>query len=1014
MGRLVTTTGIHPWTDASVSSGPIVRTAASAIVVTDGVVRAGRLRHSHIDGLAPSDGIVRELHSTRRKDESISLSDGFVKTVYGAYLLTNTRSIRAWPRPNGLLDSRYPDGVDGFQPNMSITPMLGTGILDSRFRYGQPDWTVGDTIVVADGFIKSIIGSTGLDKNLQIVPVSYSGVLDSRYPDGFTPLLPDIAAPYPPPSLDASVIGGNNVSLWWSAASDQVVEGRITSGVSQYDVRRNGSHLDYTSDLDYSDTPPEGAHYYNVRAIDGADNVSADSETVNVNISTGPGDVLSNATLATMGYISITAAPYSADPSGVTDATTRIQAAIDYANANHYTVWAPSGTYRISDTLRCYRWQRNVSGSPPGDNHSLHGATYPSRPVFKLAPNASRFNNAGAPRPMIAFQLWRSISSLYNGQAIPTNLTFNPYDGPGATWGPLSANNFQQVFHNIDLDANRNPGADGIMFQVAQGAFCGNTRIDVTSAGRGIIGGSGRGSPLVNAEIVGGRFGLSAADPYAGTISCAGIMAVGLRCYGQTEANIELGDFIPMTICGFHFTRSTSGPSVMGLSASGTCDKLVCLIDGTIETTGGVAVDNTVAKSMYLRNVWMRGTSQLIKVGNTTYSGSGTWKRVHEHCANDMSGTVINAGAAPTGSRTMAHFGVLNGTSVRSVILANSIQSTLDSAPVDLLTRHLAAIPTPDGDSYILLPAPGTGNSVNSINAAITSAAYAGHNRVMARRGTYYVAGTINLQPHTKLMGTGLMRTTIYTHDSWQPAAGNPYIIETADSIAGTAFVSHLTITARTLPLQYNRFNHFHWRTGKYSGTYGLETGHEYINPDTPTPSRQVYVFHGNGGGRHYGPEKNGRGFSGEDGRVVLVQSTTQPLHLYGAQFEIGKGDATLIEGYDPWSNCEIRNAANVRVYCMKREGSAPSVTVNDAQNVALYGGGQMLGNDMDLGYFGAIGSSNNVLCAMIYPQTFGATAANYTLREDLEATAPIGVGWPNGLTLYKRGTLDDEAVRII
>lgn len=993
-----------PW--AAVTSAAVVRqaTAGSALTVADTLLRRGTLRAMQPDALAPADGVVPVRQSRRVGGSSLALTDGCVTAVTVAWLLTNTRSIRAWPRPNGLLDSRYPDGVDGFQPNMTVAP-AGGGVLDSRWAFGG--FPASEAIGATDGVIVALTQATGLGAvNMQIVPTSW-GVLDSRYPDGLTPLLPDITAPPPPVGLDASVVGGT-VTLNWPAVTDTEVPGYITSGVVQYNVRRNGSYLDSTTDLDFTDSPPDGAYTYTVRAEDAAGNVSADSEGASVNISTGPGNVLSNTQLATLGFISVTAAPYSADPSGITDATTRIQAAIDYAYDNNYAVWIPSGTYRITAPLRCYRWQRSARGSPPGNHHVIYGATYPTRPVLQLAAGAAGFQSVSAPRPMMAYLYWRSTAAA-SGQPVPSNLTFNPYDGPGSTWQPLSANNFLEVLHNVDLDTGRNPGAEGLVFKVAQGAYLGNVRIDATSSYCGLRGGGGRHTPAVNVEVQGGRYGVSTEGPYVGIDGNSGVVFVGLRCYDQTVANYECGGFVPDCIVGFHFTRPSGASITMG-SDSGTSRQTFALIDGTIETGGGAtAFVNASGKSMYMRNVYMRGTNNLIQTGTQpVVSGSGTWKRVHEYAVCDQSGSAIPWGTAPTGTNILPHYVLINGALSRTQIAANSIESSVNAPPATHVSRHIATIPSLDGDDYILLPAPTAGDSVNSINAAISSAAYAGHNRVVLRRGTYYVGDTIDMQAHTQLLGTGLNMTEVMVDDSWQPVSGNPYMVDTANDANGTAFVAHLTLMGRSLPNSYNRHNHFRWRTGRLSGTYGIAADNEYMVPNTPTPSRQVYTFEGYGGGRHYGIEKNGRYYNGVDARVVRVQSTSQPLSLYGLQAEIAKQQPA---GTDPWTNVEVNGASNVRIYGGKREGSAPTVTMVDAQNVACYCGGQMLGNDMDLGYYGVRGNSDGILVACEFVNNHSATAQNYTLLEDRDSSPAIGVVWPGGVSLYKRGEIDDDAM---
>lgn len=1000
----------HPAAVSPASYAPLLRSVADTLVTADALVRRGVFRGFGPSAVGAADDTVPVRESVRQPGSALAVGDGAVKAVFGAWLLTSTRSIRAWPRPNGWLDSRYPDGVDGFQPNMGLVPNVG-GTLDTRWPFGgQP---VGESIGATDGTLVAVTLASWLGAvNMQIVPTS-TGVIDSRYHDGYVPLLPDITPPNAPPALDASVTGVNSVHLAWAAATDPTVPGRITSGVAQYAVRRNGVHLDYTSDLTYDDAPVDGAYTYTVRAVDVAGNVSGDSEPAAVNISTGPGNVLSTAELQAMGFIVVTAAPYSADPTGLTDVTSRLQAATAAAYAQRKSVWVPSGTYLVSRTWPFYRWQSGYSGSSPEVVHGVYGATYPSRPVIRLAPGAAGFQNVNSPRPVVAFALWRPSSSSYDGQAAPTDLTFNPYAGPGANWSQLTANNFAQVFHNIDIDTGRNPGADGLLFSVAQGAFLGNCRIDARSGNVGLVYGGGRSSPAVNVEIEGGRYGVSVVARHQGIGSAAGVTYVGLRCRNQTVGAIEVGDFVPTVVAGFAFER-TSGPVVTMVDDTATANRTLVLIDGTIETGSGSAIDDTPGKTLYLRNVWVNGTTSLVKIGATTYSGSGAWKRIHEFGVCDLDGTEVVMGAAGGGSTALAHFRLLDGVRSRVQIAANSIESTLDAAPADLVTRHLINAPTLDGDDYILLPAPGTGNSVNSINAAINSAAAAGHNRVIGRHGDYLVDGTVQMHAHTQLLGCGIERTRIYTHSSWRPTS-NEFVVQTASDAAGTARLGFLSLIGRSLPTSsngttpYNRFDLLRWRVGRYSSTYCIQTDYEYVVPSYTTPSRRVYTIEGPGGGRHYGVEKQGRGFNGVEARVVLVQSTTQPLHLYGCQTEISKGNPS---GTNPEANIELRNATNARIYSMKREGTSPSVLIDDSSNIGVYGAGAMLAG-MTPGYVSVQGSSDNVLAAALLVQRHTGTATGYTAFEDLDTTAANGVPWPNGVALYKRGALNDDAVRI-
>jgi len=68
---------------------------------------------------------------------------------------------------------------------------------------------------------------------------------------------------------------------------------------------------------------------------------------------------LGNQALAALGFVDVTAAPFSADPQGEHDSTEAIQRAIVFARDRQMVCFFPSGVYKISDTLHCnstVRW----------------------------------------------------------------------------------------------------------------------------------------------------------------------------------------------------------------------------------------------------------------------------------------------------------------------------------------------------------------------------------------------------------------------------------------------------------------------------------------------------------------------------------------------------------------------------------------------------------------------------------------------------------------------------------
>jgi hypothetical protein len=91
----------------------------------------------------------------------------------------------------------------------------------------------------------------------------------------------DTQAPTIPANLRISVKGKNNVSLSFSASSDNV-------GVTGYQIFRDGLLLGSSSSTSYSDSKvPEGPHSYSVRALDAAGNKSALSGSVSITIGNG-------------------------------------------------------------------------------------------------------------------------------------------------------------------------------------------------------------------------------------------------------------------------------------------------------------------------------------------------------------------------------------------------------------------------------------------------------------------------------------------------------------------------------------------------------------------------------------------------------------------------------------------------------------------------------------------------------------------------------------------------------
>ncbi len=737
------------------------------------------------------------------------------------------------------------------------------------------------------------------------------------------------------------------------------------------------------------------------------------------------GATLSNAELMALGYIPVTASPYDADPTGNDDATSAIQAAIDAAYAAEKTVWIPAGTYKISDTLRCYRWQSSSSGSPPSTHHNIEGASYPSRPLLKLAATAPGFDSPGTPKAMLVFAQWKPTSGSL---APPTDVSsWNPLttSPPGGPWSTNTPNLFNQSLTSVNFDTNGHAGAEGLFMATAQNSHLSDVKITATGSRCGWRGIPGRDSCSRNIEVVGGQVGVSQ-DPLIISGSAGG-MIVGLTCTDQTVSNLEARDFVPLVVTGFHFKKAAGGPAVTFGQTSATNGGAAVLIDGRVETASGVAFDNTTPVGLYLCNVYVGGgTTSLVKTSATTLSGSGAWSRIDEYCANRFGGTYVAPGTAGTDSTSLQHFELRDGVTTRQQIPEASATSNSGPPPQNIVSRHIyGPLPRIDGGPFINVTAApynavatvGVDNRA-AIQAAIDAAAAAGHNRVFLPKGTFEIgAPGIILGADTKLFGMGLGdRSTLYTHASWTPPDGStPPIVSTVDSASGTAYLGFLTIHCRDSGSARTHFNSLRWQVGRFSATACLSLNRDYVSPTnlvSLTPQIRMWIT-GNGGGRHYGYNTETIGLGGADSRGLKISDTTgEPIHVYGVNSESVKRaleDATT--GYMR-TNIEITNADNVRLYSMKREGSAPTCIITDCRNVALYAGGGFMETHQDNNQ--VLGSSSGILIAMILTQAHNATASGTNVYEDVAGGGgSFSIGWPNGVSLYKRGILDTAAVVI-
>ena len=176
---------------------------------------------------------------------------------------------------------------------------------------------------------------------------------------------------------------------------------------------------------------------------------------------------LGNQALAALGFVDVTAAPFSADPQGECDSTEAIQRAIVFARDRQMVCFFPSGVYKISDTLHCEQYRPLVregrrSGTRDYPCVLLGSRRTATRPRIVLAARSPGFSDPENPKYIVHFR------AMGTGTETPVD--------------QLQPNiNMNQMLVGIDFTIGpENAGAIGIRHRAAQGSGVQDCTIDAT------------------------------------------------------------------------------------------------------------------------------------------------------------------------------------------------------------------------------------------------------------------------------------------------------------------------------------------------------------------------------------------------------------------------------------------------------------------------------------------------------------------------------------------------------
>ena len=787
---------------------------------------------------------------------------------------------------------------------------------------------------------------------------------------------------------------------------------------------------------------------------------------------------------------------YGADPTGVNDSTVAVQDAVNYAFNNAMVVYfAPGATYLVSNPIYCIAFINSSAGSPFTQfclygGYNVANPTKTGRATIKLASGAANFQNAANPWPVLVFRTV-SATGTYETGNIPTGY-YDPYGNGWCTgfgdtnepWAEDIGAMFSFQCYNLNINTSGNPGAIGAHIGGCQGCMVGNMMVTGTGSFACFAGLPCAGGIAVNLEGDGGQYGMFLSNNWLrnGT-ECTGGMPVvtGLRLYGQTVMSIfGQNDICPLMISGFDIQPASGAIVSMPLPASGSTVSLtynwldtyytcngICMVDGMITQPTGLVFNNQQGNDLYLRNVYISGTTTLIQSGgNAVQMGAGAWTLINEYSANCQRGSTATSADYGFNGNPIAYLqnALINGTINNALETVVSITQNSAAPPANIVTQHYVD-PFPQYDNgpcanilnYGGAPytgggpdAPNTGNPVDhwtyfnnvhggdytgvtdnraAFNAAMAAAQAAGHNRVFLPIGLYPVSSPgVSMLSNTVLFGIGQRSSQIYPYYTWVPSS-QAFVVTSANSASGTAQLANMCIcnpqtwgsfTSPDGPNSGNWFGDVNWQTGAASSIFNVLMMVEYDLSGIEAignPHTAYLAYTNNGGGSLFGFISAGVIDDECFGYVSLsINGTSQPLWIYSLNSE---GNDNEQSGYAMQNNYSITNASNVRIYGHKQEGRAPACVITNSNNIGIYAafggitgaidnaGGSEPGGTVPTSFYTIDSPSNNLLIAHALPCRFEITGLETLLDEGTGASVP----YPNGCTLYKKGTINDAVM---
>lgn len=615
--------------------------------------------------------------------------------------------------------------------------------------------------------------------------------------------------------------------------------------------------------------------------------------------------------LAELGFLDVTKAPYSADPTGREDATEAIQRAIDDARDARLVTYLPAGRYLVSDTIQgvigVVRWDDwpYEGWADPWEAEAsfeypcvLMGSREGGRSTLVLADGAPGFGDPSRPKPVLYF--W-ARSMQVSGRAVKD---------PNV---PQQNINFNQKILSLDIELGQgNPGAIGIDHRGAEGATVEDVRVDARGAFAGFRHAPGSGGAMHGIAVHGGRYGLHLLGTQPSPLIS------DLELVGQTEASILAATRGPLTLVGAHIR----GVGIVGRKPSPHWDGALNIVDSVIELEAdGPAV--TMPRSVVLSNVWVKNAQTVIRVDDhPPLAGTvDDWTHVELYAA----GGRVRYPDPLDGKRWRDALWVEREQRTEPVV---RVQRRAGGPPDDLLRRHrLPRLPSPFSSDVAVFRCQGEDVS-EALQAMIDE-----HDVVFLPKGNYELSKPLRLGTDTTLFGASNLITCLQPVKG-APAYSNPTepqpLIDTVDDRDARTTVAMLRLEVPVLnPCVYA----MRWRAGRNSVVQNVYPSRPLWHPNAPAMNHAMMRIEASGGGRWYTQTFLGGWAQGPDHRNLLVAGTREPLRFYHLQPQFARGNAMI----------ELRDAENVDIYSTKAEGDFTMLWLHDCRRVRVFGFNGML-----------------------------------------------------------------------